>query len=831
MQEKIVSTIDDAINAKNKPLIEFLLNKNAPLDDALIQAVKTNDLEIVELILNKNSEPSYVNKCIGNETALLNAIDSNNDLILKRLLSIPGINPSIYNKSLMTPLLYAAKKNRSDYFIEIFNFYGDEIKNQKTQLEKALKIMIDNNSKNLISNNILSDIIKLKIIDPNIRTSKNTLLTYLCSNCSINLIQSLIEYDSIDVNLSIPENGNTPLIVAIKSNKSGIINLLLNHPNININQKNYAGYSPLIYLITNPNNNNYNNYNSCFASKKKNLEILLNNEKFDPEESNINFAFYLSSISTSSQLMSFKSIDVNYVPFQTNDLKYYYKNGIKIIMTSLRKAIMNNSMSLFDLIIQHPSFVKDKNQLIYDIQIAFYENKIDFLVKLFEMINEFDIDINSPIFNGNNALIESIVSKSRIEMISFILNHSKFDSNKSDLLKAFILSYDRKSPLYKMTDNNKFNLHFIEKTNLIYDFDCQHEHLIDDKISQEGNSFFTSMYTLIFTDNGIDPNKLYDFGYPLQYAIEYNSYILFLCLLKSNNVDFKKQIEINRRSKQNYTTYANLAASFGRIKILQDILSNHLIDVNVTNSLGETPLMSACIKGQIDCIKYLFTIDDLDFLYKNKNGKDAIEMTKKLLNESNNETKDEIINKDEYLAELLRLVTQLNYLNDSKKYKGLKFGSHANNSTITIPDPPVTTEELNLTKPSDITTTKTENSHSKLEKSKTTKNPLFVTKTTAKTSKTIKTTAKTKPDESLKNQDAKSLLKMTRVNSSIMTQNAKNATNATESSADSEIKTKSDQTTNSIKPTTNSDNNTSSFSTKTKDTSDKDSPSPAKPKK
>lgn len=48
------------------------------------------------------------------------------------------------------------------------------------------------------------------------------------------------------------------------------------------------------------------------------LDLLLSNDNFNPEESNINFAFYISDIETMKHLITIKSLDVNYVPFQNN---------------------------------------------------------------------------------------------------------------------------------------------------------------------------------------------------------------------------------------------------------------------------------------------------------------------------------------------------------------------------------------------------------------------------------------------------------------------------------------------------------------------------------
>lgn len=62
--------LDEVIQAKNKFFIEYLLNENAFSDNALIEAVETNDIEIVNMILNSNSDPSFINQVSEKGTAL-----------------------------------------------------------------------------------------------------------------------------------------------------------------------------------------------------------------------------------------------------------------------------------------------------------------------------------------------------------------------------------------------------------------------------------------------------------------------------------------------------------------------------------------------------------------------------------------------------------------------------------------------------------------------------------------------------------------------------------------------------------------------------------------
>lgn len=70
-------------------------------------AVQTSELEIVDIILKANSQPLFVNKIGDKGTALSIAAQNNNLEIVKRLLSVPGIDPNLYSTNSKTPLIEA----------------------------------------------------------------------------------------------------------------------------------------------------------------------------------------------------------------------------------------------------------------------------------------------------------------------------------------------------------------------------------------------------------------------------------------------------------------------------------------------------------------------------------------------------------------------------------------------------------------------------------------------------------------------------------------------------------------------------------------------------
>ena len=81
------------------------MKENAFCNDALFDAVNTDDIEIVNMILEKNSTPSFINRISINGTALNLAVLMNNIEIVKRFFTIPGIDLSLYESDRMTPLI------------------------------------------------------------------------------------------------------------------------------------------------------------------------------------------------------------------------------------------------------------------------------------------------------------------------------------------------------------------------------------------------------------------------------------------------------------------------------------------------------------------------------------------------------------------------------------------------------------------------------------------------------------------------------------------------------------------------------------------------------
>ena len=262
-------------------------------------------------------------------------------------------------------------------------------------------------------------------------------------------------------------------------------------------------------------------------------------------------------------------------------------------------------------------------------------------------------------------------------MLNFVFNHKTFDSRKSNNQDSFVDAYKnmRSFKLNKISFIDEENV--VTVMNKIFDYNKEHNHLINfSKLLPDGKSFFTSIASNFsnidkvvefLLDHGGDPNApdIYNV-YPLEKAISIHSFQFANALIKTNKIDYSVKIpkkedttrfffsSVKSNKKQNntvgYTTYLHLAVKDQ--KILEELLKQKLIDVNMTDDIGNTALMDASVlyttfSYQRKCpaiFNIFFERDDLDYLHKNNNDQDALDLK--------NDEMTQITDRNEYLKHL-----------------------------------------------------------------------------------------------------------------------------------------------------------------------------------
>lgn len=696
--------LDHAIQRKNKNLIKYLLKTNVFSENALFLAVSENDIDLVNLILKYNSKSSFVNKVFENGTVLCIAVENKNLLIVKRLLSIPGINLNLYNKKQETPLLIAVKNFNLDISTEILNYYDKNDLSQEMQFNQCFKILfeyilkdklefihyyyqMDDNNGPIMSEDhknqmksfkILKKILEFKAINPNCFINDLTILLFACQNNEIDIVKTLLQNDKTDPNLYSTEEGNSPLMVSIENRNFEIAKILIEHPKTNLNARNFMGETALTLSVS-------KNYEDI-------VSLLINNERFDPEESCIDRAFYFSSGNISRLLSTVKSLDVNYLytkeyvrhrsifefssfsVFESQKLEEPPQEG-QILISTLLNSIKNNDIDKIDLIINHPSFDRTKSRLIKSIFATIEDDQYEMFEKLIKSI---DNDVN--ICDSNRKfLLNFAIENKRTKIAKYILDCPNLDPNNIDILEVFS---------FYVKNNNDESLIMMNK---IYNYDQEHLKAIDfNKLLPTGESFFTLIASQQFNDNdlisivinssnageiasflidhGVDPNAPDKNGfYPLEYAILLESADFVRALLNSNQINLSQIVELKsnsiricehqlegclKASSAKQKTYLHIAARSKNSEILKDLVEKNVIDVNSCDELGETPLFEACRFNQLKNIEYFATLSTVDYSHCNNDEKDALTISMELLDKNSD---NEIKTREDYFKKLISL--------------------------------------------------------------------------------------------------------------------------------------------------------------------------------
>ena len=653
----------------NLEIVETILNIAPDIEIDIYAAIDSRDPRIISLLRKYNENPDYVNSRTPEGTPLTTAVENNDVEVVKALLTFPGIDVNLYDKYKRTPLIIAAHSCNYEIFNTILDFVGDDIQNQQWQLDIiAQKIATLIKSSKWEANSNISKIfdrfLKIKFIDKSL--FENFFLE-ACEKNNIEIVKKLLEYDAVDVNTYYEDTGDTGLIFSLLNGNLEIAEILIKHPKTDINFMNNESMTPLVIAV--------------FKKLTTIIELLLDNEKFDKKASLFNHAFLNSENEITKILLESKYMDINDQTY-TN---LYQPHEIDTNGTLLNKAVDDNNIKMINLIINHPDFDKDKSDLYKAIFDNLKKNKD---VPIFELLMKLaDIDvINKHKINRKGILSYMTDDKFEInnisdsnndnDILSKLFNTPGLVFEKDDINDAFENIFTNFLDPFNRT--HYFGISHLRK---LVDYDRKNNNYIDlNRISFEGRSYFTSIKKETIESNifdflleiGADPNIPDGYGiYPLQYEFysDFNQYILQL--INSNKIDFSKRIpdldsslsafysidmNLAKKKTKKYTTYLHLAARNGDREILKTFLDRKLIDVNVKDDFGNTPLITACIHNKGDNVELLFKMDDLDYLHKNKEGKDALH----ILDPSLPENDESLMNKNNYLMKLLI------YMNTSK---------------------------------------------------------------------------------------------------------------------------------------------------------------------
>ena len=450
--------LSPSIKNSNVNFVAFLIERGIFYDECLIDAVSVKNLDIVNIILKYNSSPKFINRGSEDGTALHLAITKDSLEILQKLLTIPSINPYMYDKNNQTPLMLAVNQMRFPMIKEIISFSGKNIVYHRESIDALLEMLFKgsppsrskynygyhnygyHNYSFYQSNSTINDIIEtLEMIlnIPNIQIvfdEKNQkYFPDVCSKPNINtkIVQLLLKIVSIDVNFISISSGETALTSAIKSQRIDIIKLLINDPRTNFNLTNTNYESPL-----------------NLAVQKNNLEIvklLLSVPSINPYLYDKN---YRTSLMIAANQMNLPIIN-EIILFSGKNI-IYHKESVDFLLETLIRAIPRNNNqnnNFYNGNMKNKKYtdedvIETLNMLlsIDDIQMIFDEkSQIHFLnmfsnknidIKLIQtFINDdkFDLSSFSP-KTGNTPLI-SVLKEERIDIAKLLINNPRTNIN------------------------------------------------------------------------------------------------------------------------------------------------------------------------------------------------------------------------------------------------------------------------------------------------------------------------------------------------------------------------------------------------------------------
>jgi len=445
----------------------------------------------------------------------------------------------------------------------------------------------------------------------------------LKNNPSKHMIEMVLPYVDIDARLS---NGQTPLIFAISNNHYSIVNLLLSK-GASLRMTNNKGESPLIYICK------YSHFHDI-------MELLLkNNANFNMRDCNgrtaVMYAINTSNLKKLRLLLNHNYISTNVIL----KLILHGKHRIGINRKQLKEIIVNHGtkykVSITDkngenaliyacktrnenIIETVLDYCLVKCQNIFDRNMALktFESHYNTNILLWAVINNYKQIVETLFKNGydktitdefgNNLLMLSVINNKK-EMVELLMKYNVDicecnQSGISPILKS--LKFSETSICYLMNNSQSstsnqtvFNFYqAIWNNNLDFLYKCL-------KIRNRRKSEIGM--ELDDEDCDIFELKGCDFDCALTLAVLSDHSLPQLLLINY----YKKYLSIKHGDQESSHWYSLLYSSKkGNETVVDFILGlGPVIDINIRNQFGDTPLMLASQYGHDSIVYKLLT--------------------------------------------------------------------------------------------------------------------------------------------------------------------------------------------------------------------------------
>lgn len=430
------------INYNQIDILEKLLEKKQiRLDifdsegkNILYESIKYSNYELLEILLKHNKTNIGIsiidNKDKNGNTALHNSIILNNFKAVKILLEYGG-DITIKDNNGYNCLELALKYNRNNIFIYLLDKMSDidiNIYNEQSLLHLAISCQNIEMIDILLSKNI-----KLNAKEIEFGAS---ILQYAIVINNFKICEKIID-KNIDINLQ-DYNGITALMQALNEEEPNyeILNLIINHNNINFNLSNMDGDTALHIILI-----KYNKYENILS--KNNFEKIIMNTDLSIQNNRGNTILHL--LLKNNLFMNFSYI------LKEKELNIFINN---LKNESCFDLIMNDTKKINIVIDSYYNILlKDKSKLNLDWEIKCSTKKDSELICKKK--------INDIIFNEKRSIPQFTNIKLDIDHGIFV-NFCYYTGSTIDIICGLIYLYNKFSKLnFNILLNNELSKHDI----------------------------------------------------------------------------------------------------------------------------------------------------------------------------------------------------------------------------------------------------------------------------------------------------------------------------------------------------------------------------------
>jgi ankyrin repeat protein len=380
------------------------------------------------------------------------------------------------------------------------------------------------------------------------------LLFLACQLGDLNLVQILLEHTNIKINQT-NKDGATPLYNACFDGYLQVVAELLKHPNILINQADIDGTTAL-YLAC------YNGHSAIVAELLKHSKIEINQARSDGSTA-LYIACHKGHLAVVTELLKQPKIEIN--PARSNGV------------TPLYIACQNGHLDVVAALLTHPK-----------------------------------IEINQATSNGVTPLLRAC-QKGHLAVITELLQHAKIEINQADS--------DGTTPLYIACQNGHLGIvtELLKQSKIeINQADsngvtplliaCQNGHIdVVAKLLKQ-----SKILVNLGANNGVNP---------LYIACQQGHLAVITELLE------QPKIEVNQA--RDGVTPLFMACQYNQLDVIELLLKTPGIDINSRGLANHTPLLVACLSSDTQNNEKLFQLllnKGASLSHKNDKGQTALDI-------------------------------------------------------------------------------------------------------------------------------------------------------------------------------------------------------------